>query len=116
MAGLINTRTNKMICSNYKIASKFFDRLVGLMFSDDLVGFDCLWIKRCNSIHTFFMRYPIDVVFINSHLKVKKIIRNMRPWRVSWFYLTASETLEFKAGTLDQDIKKGDVLEAKCIN
>ena len=57
------------------IASTFFERLKGLMF-DNRLGeeFDGMLIKHCNSIHTCFMNYKIDVLFLNKNLEVIKIL------------------------------------------
>ena len=40
-----------------------------------------LLIKRCNCIHTFFMRFAIDATFLDGAGKVVKTVRNIRPWR-----------------------------------
>lgn len=113
----VELKDNGMIlCQQMKIASSFFDRLIGLMFSSSMVGFDGLLIKHCQSIHTFFMRYEIDVVFLDSKMKVVKVIRRMKPWRVSAFYWRASQVLELAGGTVTDDLKPGMFLEVKCTN
>lgn len=107
---------NVNICQNFKIASGFFDRLIGLMFKGDMANYDGLLIKKCNSIHTFFMFFAIDVVFMDSSYKVVRIIRNMKPWRVTRMYFKASQVLELKAGALNDQLQLGDRLEVVCIN
>ena len=84
------------------------------MFSSDMFGFDGLLIKPCNSIHTFFMQYSLDVAFLDKDLKIVKIIRNLRPWRITGLYLKANQVLELKAGTLDNKIVEGD--QVLCLN
>ena len=73
----------KFVCKEKKmilgekifIASTFLERLKGLMFDKKLgEDFDGMLIKQCNSIHTFFMNYNIDVLFLNKKLEVIKII------------------------------------------
>lgn len=107
---------DSIICKNLKIADDFASRLIGLMFKKEMVGFDGLLIKQCNSIHTFFMRYALDLVFLNKEMKVVKVIENVKPWRMTLMYLKASQVLELEGGTLESRIKKDDQLEIICIN
>lgn len=109
-------KKNIQIASKIKIASSFFDRLIGLMFKKKMSGYDALLIKRCNSIHTFFMLFPIDVIFLNNHYEVVRIIRSMVPWRMTRLYFRASQVLELDAGTIDPNLQVGDRLEVICIN
>ncbi len=104
------------ISNDVKVADGFFDRLIGLMFKKEMNGFSALWIKPCNSIHTCFMRYDIDVLFLDKNNKIVKIFRSMRPWRMTRLYFTVSSVLELKGGTLNENVKEGDQLEVVCIN
>ncbi|PIK14114.1 DUF192 domain-containing protein [Halobacteriovorax sp. JY17] len=105
-----------VLCEELKIADDFFSRLIGLMFKKKMIGFDGLLIKQCNSIHTFFMRYALDIVFLNKEMKVVKVIENIKPWRMTLMYLKSSQVLELKSGTLNNRLKKEDQLEIVCIN
>lgn len=107
---------NILISQQLKIAESFFERLIGLMFKEKMEGFDGLLIKQCRSIHTFFMKYPLDIVFMNNEMKVKKIIRNMKPWRMTFIYFTSTQVLELQAGTLPVTVQEGDKLEVLCTN
>lgn len=78
------------------------------MCSKEMKGFDCLVIPFCNTVHTFFMNYPIDVVFVSRKNVIVKVIRNMRPWRHTLMYLRARDCLEFSGGTVPEDVDKGD--------
>jgi len=99
------------------IASTFYERLKGLMFDKNLgQEFDGMLIKHCNSIHTFFMNYKIDVLFLSKSLRVVKIIRGVKPWRVTRVYFGANQVLELKGGSLSSSIVEGDLLEEICIN
>jgi uncharacterized membrane protein (UPF0127 family) len=104
------------ICKNAKLAESFSSRLVGLMFKKTMEGFDGLMITQCNSIHTFFMRYSLDLIFLDKSLKVVKVIENKSPWRMSLMYFSSSQVLEVLGGTLKGRVLKGDQLEMKCIN
>lgn len=97
-------------------ATSALTRLKGLMFAKEMVGYDGLFIRPCNSIHTFFMRFPIDVLFMNKNFKIIKIVKNLSPWRMTRMYFSAHQVLEIKGGTLDERIQEGDVLEVVCIN
>ncbi|MCO4792894.1 MAG: DUF192 domain-containing protein [Bacteriovoracaceae bacterium] len=107
---------NQTIAEEVKVADGFVTRLIGLMFSKSLVGFDALLIKPCNSIHTCFMRYNIDVIFLDKNMTVVKIIREIKPWRMTWIYFKSHQVLEMAGGTLPSDINEGETLEVVCTN
>lgn len=95
-----------------KLAKNFDDRLLGLMFKKQFEqGVDGLIIEPCISIHTFFMRMDIDVIFLSSENTIVKVIYGMKPWRVSNFYFDSKKVLEVKAGTLPVNLKIGEKLE-----
>lgn len=101
---------NEIVCENIKVASSFDERLLGLMFKKSLVGYGGLLIKPCNSIHTFFMKMSIDVIFLDKNLKVVKVIKDMKPWRLSKIYFKSNQVLEMKAGDLKVNLTEGEVL------
>jgi uncharacterized membrane protein (UPF0127 family) len=98
------------------VADNFFDRLKGLMFSQELPGCDGLLISPCNSIHTFFMLYEIDILFLDKNFNIVKAIYNLSPWRMTWIYFRSYQVLEMKAGTMKKNMKEGERLEVICIN
>ena len=106
---------NKILSKDILIADTLVTRLIGLMFKKQLLGAEGLLINPCNSIHTFFMRYSLDIVFLDSGNKVVKVIRNLHPWRMTWIYFRAKKTLELPAGKLPKDVKEGIVLEVKNV-
>ncbi len=99
-----------LISSNIQVADNPVTRIIGLMFRKTPAT-DGLLLDPCNSIHTFFMRYPLDVVFLNHSNEVVKIIRELKPWRMTWIYWKAKKTLELPAGKLPLVLKEGDILE-----
>ncbi len=101
----------RCLADKVRVADRFFDRLVGLMFTKEMVGYDGLLIKYCTSIHTFFMLQTIDVLFLDNNFVVQKIIRNMKPWRVSAIYFRSTQVLELSKGTIGDDVNVGDKLE-----
>lgn len=109
------TYNNKMLSNNIRVADDLWSRLIGLMFRKEIQGADGLLLEPCNSIHTCFMRYSLDVVFLSKDNRIVKIIRDIKPWRMTWIYFRAKKTLELPAGKLPSDLKVGDVLEVKNV-
>lgn len=107
--------SGKTLSDDILIADTMQTRIIGLMFKKSLEGAEGLLLDPCNSIHTFFMRYSLDIVFIGSNNKVIKIIRDLRPWRMTWLYFKARKTLELPAGKLPLDLREGDILEVKNV-
>lgn len=105
-----------VVCRKMLVASNIFERMKGLMFSTELPDCDGFLISPCNSIHTFFMLYELDIVFLDKDFKVVRILRDLSPWRMTWIYFKARHVLEMKGGTLTKNIKCGDSLEAICIS
>ena len=106
---------DKILSKDILIAETLVDRLIGLMFREKLLGADGLMLNPCRAIHTFFMRYSLDIVFLSSDNRIIKIIRDMKPWRMSWIYFRANKTLELPAGKLPSDLKEGDFLEVRDV-
>lgn len=110
------SKEGQTISEKILVADNSVTRIIGLMFRKSPPEMaDGLLLDPCNSIHTCFMRYPLDVVFLNSNYKVIKVIRNLKPWRMTWIYFKASKTLELPAGKLPIGIKEGDVLEVEVV-
>ena len=64
-----------------EVAESAFERMRGLIGRDGLERGKGMLITKCNCIHTFFMRFPIDAVFLDRRGKAVKTVRNIRPWR-----------------------------------
>jgi uncharacterized membrane protein (UPF0127 family) len=94
-----------------RVASSFVDRGLGLLLTPALGPGEGLWLEPCTSIHTFFMRYPIDALFIDAEGRV--IVRQtLPPWRVSRWHRASRGVLELAAGTLAQTgTQAGDRIE-----
>ncbi len=108
---IAHKKTGFILGENIKVASRFFERLIGLMFVKEMKNMDGLLIENSNSIHNCFVRFPIDVIFLNSELKVIKILSGFKPWRFSWIYWRASRVLELPTNTVPESVKVGDYLE-----
>lgn len=64
-----------------EVADNFFKRAKGLIGRDSLPEDVGLLIPKCNAIHTFFMRFPIDATFMDREGNVVRRVRNIKPWR-----------------------------------
>ena len=62
------------------VADTFFLRLRGLMFHKILPPATGLLLEPCNSVHMCFMRFAIDVVYLDKEFNIIKIVKNLRPW------------------------------------
>ena len=76
-------------------------RQTGLLKHERLLPGHGLWIVPCEGVHTFWMKFRIDVVFLSKKRKVLKIRKDMKQWRMAWC-LRAHSVLEFPSGTLDE--------------
>jgi uncharacterized protein len=83
------------------VADTSAKRRKGLLGRDCLPEGHALWIVPCESVHTFFMRFPIDVVYLDRRHKVRKACRSISPWRLSMCVL-AHSVLELPAGVIDR--------------
>jgi len=111
----IEMKNKKIVVKNINVADTIFSRMKGLMFCREMNGFDGLLISPCNSIHTFFMRMDIDVIFLDKKNFIVKIIRNMKPWRLTLIYFKSVKVLELKGGALPPNANEGDEIEL-CLN
>ena len=101
-----------LLSGNIKTADSFFQKLFGLMFSAPLKEGEGLLIDNCSSIHTFWMRYPIDVLFLDSNNKVIRFFEDLKPFRVTPFIRGAQKTVELKSGSVRAcSLKTGDCLK-----
>lgn len=97
---------------NIKIADSYWTRLKGLLFYKEPITEEGLLITPCNSVHMFFMRFPIDVVFLDEMNRVVKTVSDLKPWKIVPPVRTAYAALELPAGTIaKKNIKKGDIIQ-----
>jgi len=76
-------------------------RMKGLLGRDGLAAGEGLYIRPCTSIHSCFMRFVFDAVFVGQDGRVLHAVRRMRPWRLSRIVLAAEGVLELPAGVLE---------------
>ena len=80
---LLSKTTGKTVAERLAIADGFWSRLVGLQFHRELAADAGLMLVPCNSVHTCFMRFPLDVVFLDRNGSVLAVRQNLRPWRLA---------------------------------
>ena len=100
-----DARKVKMLGVEATVAETFLQRLLGLMFRRDLPEGQGLLIARCNAIHTFFMRFPIDAVFLDADGAIVRVVRDIQPWRpFVWGGRRAVQVLETRCGALPSSV------------
>jgi uncharacterized membrane protein (UPF0127 family) len=87
----------RVVCERCAIADSFVTRLRGLLGRGELPRDEGVLINPSSSIHTWFMRFPIDVVFLDRDLRVVRVAADVRPWRLRWGK-GARQVLELAAG------------------
>ncbi len=99
------------IASCAEVAETPAARNKGLLGRTGLPAGGGLWIVPCESVHTFFMKFPLDLLYIDRHKKVRKVRTNVGPWRLSACF-SAHSIIELPAGTLHgTQTQRGDQLE-----
>ena len=81
------------------VANTRSTRNVGLLKHKSLNPGEGLWIVPCQSVHTFFMKFAIDLVYLDKRLRVRKMRHAVPPWRVSGC-IWAHSVLELPAGSV----------------
>jgi uncharacterized membrane protein (UPF0127 family) len=107
-----NVTRDKVLADKAAEARAFGSRFMGLMGQTDLPIGHGLHIVPCNSIHTFFMRIPIDALFLSAQGTVVKVMGALPPWRMTSVYFSAHSVLELPAGVAAASgTVEGDQLE-----
>jgi uncharacterized membrane protein (UPF0127 family) len=108
---VVNQERNAVLAARCRVASSLRDRTVGLLGTTEVGPGDGLWIERSPSIHMFFMRYPIDAVFVDDQDRVVRVVERLRPWRIVAWVRGARDCLELPAGAVaGTGTQKGDRL------
>lgn len=92
------TDTGAVLACAARVASSLGARLKGLLGTSSLEPGSALVIRPCTGVHTFFMKYPIDVVFADRDGVVVAVCHSLRPWRWTAIHPHAYEVIELPAG------------------
>ncbi len=113
---LFNKSKGLFLASEALVADDFFLRLKGFMFRKTIAAEAALIFYRTSSIHTFFMRFPLDIVFLNKKMQVVRFYEALKPGRVV-FCLFAYLVIELPPHkTSRKNLEIGDILELAPIN
>jgi len=108
---IINIKKGTVLADKVVKADTFFKRLKGLMLKKSLECGEGLLLSPCKSIHTFGMRFGIDVIYISKAGEIVKMKENILPGKIEPIVLKASYVLELPAGTIKKSgIELGDIL------
>ena len=97
---IINQTRNIILADKARSADSFLSRLVGLLNCSGLDQGEALVLSPSNSIHSFFMRFTFDAIFLNRAQEVIALIPRFKPFRISQVYFNAISTIELPAGTI----------------
>lgn len=95
----VNITKGVALASELEIATSFIARSQGLLGRSGLRPDTGMLIDPCPSIHTWFMRFPIDVIFLDGKNRVVGLRRNLKPWRMAWSWRGA-KTIELPVGVI----------------
>lgn len=92
---------HQLLLSDVMHANTPLERMRGLLGRPPLKKEQGLLITACPSVHSFGMRYSLDLIFLNKDWQVKKLVFSLQPYRMAWS-LGASMVIEILGGTLDE--------------
>jgi len=97
----VSRTTGRTVVARLEIAHGFWSRFIGLQFRRTLPADSALLLAPCGSIHTAFVRFSLDVAFLDRQGVVLAVRRNLRPWRLAFGPKGSHAVLEFAAGAAD---------------
>lgn len=110
-AAAMTALDGRIVCRRCTVAERPLARMRGLLGRRSLPHDEGLLLRPASSIHTWFMRFAIDAVFLDSELVVLGVARNLKPWRVAG-RRKAKSVLELPAGAADwRNLAEGDRLQ-----
>lgn len=108
---IVNKTNGFVLAEDVVIAKTPFKRMLGLLMKREFRRGQALILKPCNSIHTFFMGFHIDVLFIDKNNRIVKALPNLKSFRISGIYFNAVLAIELPIGTiLSTFTQEGDTL------
>jgi len=105
------TRNSSILAEEVIVADTPLKRMKGLLGKKEFNRGKAIILKPCNSIHTFFMHFPIDVLFVDKQKRVIRAISSLKPGRLTYIYFNAAFAIELPCGTLEStSTSKGDII------
>ncbi len=102
MLSILNTTKNAVIAQNGAIADTFLSRMAGLLNRKSLPKGEALVITQCKSIHMFFMRFSIDVIFVDKNDRVVGLVQRIKPFQMSPVFFKSRYAIEVSEGVIEQ--------------
>jgi uncharacterized membrane protein (UPF0127 family) len=110
----INVTRDVRLTEYAHVADGLLTRLVGLLRHKTLEPGDGLWIVPCNSIHSIWMQFDFDAIFLDKNLRVVHLVHEMKPTRISKIVFAAHSVLELPAGLIGRTgTQVGDQFEMR---
>ncbi|MFA6358489.1 MAG: DUF192 domain-containing protein [Candidatus Omnitrophota bacterium] len=95
---LINKTKNFILAENVFIADTFLKRMKGLIGRKVFPSGKAIILDPCNCVHTFFMHFPIDVIFVDKNYKVVKVLNKLSPDKITSLSWHSSKVIELPVG------------------
>lgn len=112
---IFNLTRNTELATSLEVAASGPKRNKGLLGRGGLAEGEGLWIVPCEAVHTFWMRFPIDLIYLDRQKRIRKLVSNVPPWRLSGC-LTAHSVCELPAGTIRKTkTELGDELQFSTV-
>jgi uncharacterized protein len=100
------------LIGSVELATTLHDRMVGLLGRTSLGRDRAMYLSPCNSIHTFFMKFDLDLVFLSKSLRVVRVAQRVRPNRMAWGGRGSWSVVEMESGWFDLGaLHTGDEIE-----
>ena len=110
---VFNRTREQVVALKVEKADTAWKRAKGLLGRASLDKEEGLWIEPCSMVHTFFMRFPLDLVFVDRNLRVLRVQEDLEPWWFSSWVFGSRSVLELPAGALLGSVEIGDELELR---
>ena len=109
---VVNLRNNALLADKATMADNFLKRLIGLLNRSALQEGEGLILNPSNSIHTCFMRFAIDVLFLDKNNQIIAMLPSLKPFRLSAVYFKGLLTIELPSGVIEKTgTKTGDIID-----
>lgn len=109
---LVNLENAQIIAESIESANTFFKRLKGLMFRQELSPGSGIYLYPCNAIHTFFMKFPIDVLYIDKDWRIVGMEEHLQPGKVGKKFSAATSVIELESGSIRlNSIQRGQIVK-----
>ena len=111
MPSLVNKTTCQVLAENVTRLETFLERLKGLIGKEETPSNSTFWISACPSIHTFFMKFSLDVIFTDKNFKIVSVFHSVPPGKILFGGRKSYHVFEMQApGLKSHSVKKGDIL------